>query len=256
MKWFALSTVWVKRTGAPGMEIATTTLDLAVDSAVSATEATMKRVLLVAVAVVVLVLGSLGDASAGYIGTTATNNDVIGVKEGWYGANLYFSGPANTQVTIDFVGKEAGFTNQFFFNDVLLATTGATRLTTSVETWNSTMLAQGLVQFKFYIQNTGATLVNGANLTPLQTPNFFLSLGSPVGNGDAIVDGVTPTSGNSVIIALDDGPFDQTDDNHDDMVMRLTLSQGNFYVPDGGATAMLLGGALAALGVLRSRFRA
>ena len=89
-------------------------------------------------------------------------------------------------------------------------------------------------------------------------PNFFATLASgPLfSNLDTNINGVTPGSGTTLWVALDDGGAGP-DDNHDDMVVRLSiLGPGTFQVPDGGATLTLLGCALMGLGALRRRFDA
>ena len=210
----------------------------------------MKRIVLAAAVVTALFLPG-ADARAGSIGSTASNNDVIGVMEGWFGANLYLTGPAD--IYIEFLGVEAGYTNTFTFNgDPKYTETGLQQdfpAGTGGVTVNG--VSAGLLNFSFST-NQSTSVSNGANVLPsANAPNFFITFGH---DGDAVVDGVTPSGGQSVILAFDDNG--SPDDNHDDLVVRLSVTSGGFSVPDGGTTVALLGFALMGLGVLRRRFGA
>lgn len=233
----------------------------------------MKRVVLT---FALLLAFGVGQAQAAYIGTTPNTNNVIGTTEGIFGADLFLIAGANTSITIEFLGKEAGYTNTFYVTDALL---GEQLIYSTASYLNSSnypsppgsgfpagqdattrLMSPGLMGFRFGsdLGNPGS-VTNGSNINPDGAHmNFFLTLGtfavSPSEfQGDRTIDGVTAFSGNVVILALDDsgaGP----DDNHDDMVVRLSITNGSFGVPDGGATLMLLGGALLGIGALRRRF--
>ena len=232
----------------------------------------MKRVVLT---VALLMAFGVSQAQAAYVGTTPNTNNVLGNVEGWFGANLFLIAGGNTTVTVEFLGKEAGFINRFFLNGVETHTTadyGNTSqfpsppnpgVVTGVDAQNF-VIAPGLINFMF-TSNLGTgnlnqdSVTNGTNVVPgggLGALNYFITLGPAPANtftGDRLLNGVTPGSGQVAIIALDDtgaGP----DDNHDDMVIRLSITNGSFGVPDGGATLMLLGGALLGIGALRRRF--
>ena len=227
----------------------------------------MKRLLTVVAA---LVLGA-GAAQAGPVTYTTPGpgdtypNDVIGAKEGWLNANLYLVGGPAT-ITIEYIGREAGYRNEFFFNDTLLFTNnnpGETAPGASVTVNN---VPSGLLNFRFTVNNGAGGVSNlGVNSdSPAGTPNFFLSFGTfttpaelAAFKGDAVGGGI-PGGGNMVIIALDDGGgANPSDDNHDDMVIRLSISSGSLTsVPDGGATLALLGGALMGLGLIRRKLQA
>jgi hypothetical protein len=174
---------------------------------------------------------------------TADHNDgvqpIYGVNsvDGLFGANWYLSGIAD--VTITFLGREAGFNNSFDFGldgtDFTNSQTGSPSFNpagvlTSI-TYNN--VAAGLLKFSFTTPN--GTVTNGSN--PDNTSpsvNFFSYLGA------GYVD-----------LWLDDA--DSVDDNHDDMVIRISasgLTPSQVPVP---AALPLLFGALGGLGVMARR---
>jgi hypothetical protein len=207
----------------------------------------MKRKIVQALAAAGLALCAATTAQAAYVGTTPASNDVIGITEGWFGANLYLIAGAATTITVEFVGKEAGYTNRFYLE-------GSERFSTANAVAGSTvnvLVDPGLIDFAFFSNmGTGnplaASVTNGSNQDPITNfLNYFITF------DDNNVNGVTPSSGQTVLIALDDtgaGP----DDNHDDMVIRLTIKNGGFQVPEPGTLALLGLGALAA-GLARRR---
>ena len=227
----------------------------------------MKRIVLAA-AVVLSLTASAAQAGPLFYTTPTPGNNVIPKVEGWLGANLYLVAGAATTIQVDFLGKEAGWTNRFFLNDTLVVSSssygdanGAT-----ITPITSFSVSPGLISFKFTTnQGTGnlnaGVVTNGSNVLPdeyktLTTPNFFVSLGNGAGFlGDTALDGVTATSGQVAVIAFDDAGAG-SDDNHDDLVIRLTVTNGSFSTPDGGATFALLGSALMGLGILRRKFQA
>ena len=200
-------------------------------------------------AVVLALALSAAQSQAATIGSTPASNNVIGVTEGWYGANLYLIAGGSTLIDIEFIGKEAAFTDRFFLN----GTEYINNQTTPVGPVATVAVLPGLITFHFTINGGAPAPTNGANPLPsTNLPNFYVTLGGPL---DTLINGSTPTGGTTAWIALDDGGAGP-DDNHDDLVLKLTISGGSFQVPDGGATLTLLGCALIGLGALRLRFGA
>ena len=193
----------------------------------------LRNLLLAAVAGASLGLATSA-AQAAFVGTTPASNDIVPGLEGWYGANLYLvGGPA--QIQVEFLGKEASFTNVFTIGALSFNNNGATGLKGNVA------INSGEIPFNFLVTNLAQTVFNGSNSEPTATsPNFFVTLYTPPAGPDTIpANGSTPSGGTVAIIALDDngaGP----DDNHDDMVIRLTIvSGGTFTVPEPASMAIL-----------------
>lgn len=228
----------------------------------------MKRIVLAA-AVVLSLTASAAQAGPLFYTTPTPGNNVIPKVEGWLGANLYLVAGAATTIQVDFLGKEAGWTNRFFLNDTFVVSTasyGNSNGATITPIGSPFSVDPGLISFKFTTnKGTGnldaGVVTNGSNVLPdedktLTTPNFFVSLGNGAGFlGDTTLNGVTASSGQVAVIAFDDAGAG-SDDNHDDLVIRLTVTNGSFSTPDGGATFALLGSALMGLGILRRKFQA
>ena len=176
---------------------------------------------------------------------------------GYYGANIYLVG-GSANLTFDYYGAEAGFTNRFLWDGTAMFTHngGNTILNplTPLATQTINGVLPGLLDFSFAtnLLGTPGSVVNGFNpydsSGTLVVPNFFVSFYTLAqSNGPA----GGPTGGQFVWIFLDDagaGP----DDNHDDMMVRISVSSGSLTVPE-FLTLLLLGSGLLGLAVIRRK---
>lgn len=220
----------------------------------------MKKLSLLAV-IAVLATMFTASASASHIygsipgGTAFSNNGVYPIygthtRFGFYGANLSLFGAGASGVTIDFeyLGKEAGNTNSFWFQGIELFNTSTVA---SAGTWSTSgrnmtvnNVMNGLLNFKFKTSGGSQSVANGSNPNDAAGDigvNFFVTL----------VADEAGTFGQQWDLWFDDQA--QGDDNHDDMAIRMTLRGGTVRVPEPTALA-LLGLGLLGFAAARKRF--
>ncbi len=178
---------------------------------------------------------------------------------GYYGATIV--GTPGASYLYEFFGAEAGNRNQFTVPGAgTFTTTGntgtaldginrATSLLTPLSSFSSSSL-----DFKFIIdggnggtyevRNNADAIGPGGNGnvddTVVNAQNFFASFDLLTANG--------PTTGDIVYLWLDDG--NQVDDNHDDLLVRITATTVSVPEP---ATLGLLGAGLLGLGFAARR---
>lgn len=217
----------------------------------------MRHFLLTLIGAAAMVLGVATPAAAvtfGAIPQGATNDGLSTIygstdpRKGWYGAQLFLvGGPADIEVS--YIGSEAGFKNEFWWDGALFATTPGTAGT---GVWNAagfvttTFLgvASGPLSF-FFKSDLGVAMNDGTNPDPTlgeAGPNYFVSFANENASG-----------GQEVILWFDDDGAG-SDDNHDDMAIRLKITNGNLSVIPLPAAGWLLLAGLGGLGALR-RFR-
>jgi hypothetical protein len=168
---------------------------------------------------------------------------------GWYGAVVTGS-PLAASYTFDVFGAEAGFRNQFSVDGTALYThAGGNNLgLASKATYTGTTLDFSFLTNTTNSGNPPSTLVTNdlsatgnTNNTTSNRPNFFATF-----NALANTAGSNPLTGDVLWLFLDDS--NQVDDNHDDLVVRITATP----VPLPPAVGLFVAG-LGAVAALRRR---
>lgn len=161
---------------------------------------------------------------------------------GYYGSQISLDVPGQATVTIDFFGAEAGFVNRFYLDGSNLFTHGgglhiAPNLGSPLATYSTDTLASGLLPFRFSYNSGAGSVFNGSNPDDSggqsTSANFFAScdpFSGAVGSGG--------TGCSSVYLFLDDGGAGP-DDNHDDFLVRISVSSDLSEVPEPGSVTLL-----------------
>ena len=214
----------------------------------------VKKCFLPGLGALALTIGASGNVLAITAGTlTNPKNDGIfpiygdNTIDGYFGAQLYLLG-SPTEMSIRYLGKEAGYTNTFNFDGSQIYSTADY----PDNAWYSPPAAgpvvsilSGLLPFCFTTDSGADSVCNGAN------PDG--SVGGAGVNWFVTFSNTTATSGTTVDLWLDDnggGP----DDNHDDMGIRLSIRGGEFGVVPIPASVWLFGsGLLGLVGIARRK---
>ena len=149
---------------------------------------------------------------------------------GWYSANLYAL--ADVNLTYEYIGYEAGWTNSFWADDQLAFLNkpfDGNPASSSGDEVLSSATAGNLLDFSFKILSGGNAnegVANGFNVNPINVPN---NQNNGYGHPNFFL-GYLNDLKNSVFIALDDGGGQSWsdgafgDDNHDDLVLKVTAA--------------------------------
>jgi hypothetical protein len=220
----------------------------------------MKNFALAAVTAAALSIG--GGASAmtfGEIPGGTASNEALGALgldnplKGFYGAqialNAGFGGTATLTATR--MGAEAGEENSFTMtgaggSQTLTDAAGGNSFSMAGFDFISDVFSSGLIDFAFSTTGGGGmSVANGANpdnTAPVPSPgiNFFASIvGDPTG-----------LSGSAVWLFFDDDGA-ANDDNHDDLVIKLSVDGGSINIVPVPAAGLLLLGGLGGLAALK-----
>jgi hypothetical protein len=189
---------------------------------------------------------------------------------GYYGSTVNYSVVGiGASVTFEFFGAEAGFHNQFLYDDgsgfaslfdhpaspsKVIATDLSTPLVPAI---TKAISGSGILQFEFMVQGlvggTNGGPINGANPlnTPGLPPNFFVACADGLSSG---APAAVPAPCNGALYVFLDDNGANNDDNHDDFLVRITLTDGRTNVPEPTSFA-LLGSGLIGLGMIARKVR-
>lgn len=165
-------------------------------------------------------------------------------RNGWYGATLYLIG-GPVDILVEYLGSEAGFNNNFTFEGFSQNTGGGTNIFNPGGITSTTLLnvASGILNFSF--TSPLGTVTNGdPNDNVPGAVNFFVSFANENASGGVVA-----------YLFLDDAGAGD-DDNHDDMVIRISIVGGNgsFEIPIPAAAWLMLAG-IGGIGGLSMRKR-
>lgn len=203
-------------------------------------------------AVLTLAPGSDG-LTFGFVPSAGTNQalPLFGISAngdayGWYGAVV--TGLAGASYKYDVYGAEAGFRNRFSVDGTAVYTHGGGNNLSLMPkaTYNGNTL-----NFSFLVNNSSPLITNDLSATGnrnnsvANVPNFFASF-----DLFASTAGSNPLTGDVLWLFLDDG--NAVDDNHDDLLVRITATAPGAVVPL-PASLPLLAAATGLVGVIRRR---
>ena len=148
---------------------------------------------------------------------------------GFFGSQIYLDIQAPSTVLFEYFGAEAGYHNEFNVSGTeVFDHAGGTILSSSIiaplgSFAVNNVTGTGLLPLSFDINNNAKTVVNGTNPNDVngaaKGPNFFATCNPYSG-----VVGAGGRTCSSVYLFLDDGGAGP-DDNHDDMLVRISVRQ-------------------------------